>query len=168
MAFIDVLKAIGSGIVKGAKAIWSFITGTSKVAKVVAITATVAVPVALAAVEIVKVIKRVKENKKPSNVMEQALVHDDDNDMGDTCAKSSYRNTVKRIAKNIVNSDEPEAINSKKDLLRELRRTCAEMDRVNNAPFGDISEREARAAREEMKRISKQVRNRKRNRNCFA
>lgn len=161
MGFINFLKTIGRGIVKGVKAVVSFLAGTSPVAKVVKIAAVVAVPVAIAAVEIVKVVKRVKENKKPSNVMEQALIHDDDNDMDDSYAKASYRNTVKRISKNIVN-DNDRPIDSKKDLMRELKRTCAEIDRETNNPFGDISDREMRMAREEMNRIAKRVRNRKR------
>ena len=161
MSLASFFKGIGKAIVKGAKAIFSFITGTSVAAKIVRVTVGVAIPVALAAVEIVKTIKRVKDNKSPSNIMEQALINDDDNDMNDSCAKSSYRNTVKRIAKNIGNTKEIRPITKKKDLLRELKRTCNEIDRENDSPFGYVSEKEIRAAREEMNRISRRVRNRR-------
>ena len=163
MSIINFFKTIGRGIVKGAKAIFGFLTGASTAAKVVRIATAVVIPVAVAVVEIVKTVKRVKENKNPSNMMEQALIHDDDNDMGDSHAKSSYRNTVKRIAKNIGKPNNGfKAINSKKDLLKELKRTCDEIDRENEMPLGKITDREMRAAREEMNRIARRVQNRRR------
>ena len=164
MSLASFFKGIGKAIVKGAKAIFSFMTGTSVAAKIVRVTVGVAIPVALAAVEIVKTIKRVKDNKSPSNIMEQALINDDDNDMNDSCAKSSYRNTVKRIAKNI-GKREMKPIKNKKDLLKELKRTCEEIDRERaNSDFDCISERKMREARAEMDRIAKKVKRRK----CFA
>ena len=57
MSLASFFKGIGKAIVKGAKAIFSFMTGTSVAAKIVRVTVGVAIPVALAAVEIVKTIK---------------------------------------------------------------------------------------------------------------
>ena len=140
----------------------TFLTGASTAAKVVIATAAVAVPVVLAVKEIVKIVKRVKANKAPSNIVEQSLINDDDAE--DSSSKRSYRKTVKNIAKNI-GKREMKPIKNKKDLLKELKRTCEEIDRERaNADFDCISERKMREARAEMDRIAKKVKRRK----CFA
>lgn len=159
MSFLGFLKNVGSMIVKGAKAVVAFLTGASTAAKVVIATAAVAVPVALAVKEIVKIVKRVKDNKAPSNIVEQSLINDDDAE--DSSSKRSYRKTVKNIAKNI-GKREMKPIKNKKDLLKELKRTCEEIDRERaNADFDCISERKMREARAEMDRIAKKVKRRK-------
>ena len=157
MGFFDIVKKIGGAIVRGAKIVLTMIGNSSPVVKAVAIAATLAVPVVSVVSKLVKSVKRVKSNKAPENIMEQSLAKEADDENSEV--NQQYRGTVKNIAGNMCNR-KSRPIRKKKDLFRELKRTCEEIDRdCDEWKYNDKDLREARA---EMARISKRVKNRAR------
>lgn len=165
MKFFDILKTIGGAIVKGVKAAVSFVAKSSTFGKIAMATVAIGVPVAIAVVEVVKTVKRVHSNTKPSNVLEEALMDDEDEEAINRPSKRAYNKTVKSIANNIGKSHRdrvPDPYTNKKAFLKEIKRISKEIDEEMNMPFGAASEREMREARREMDRISNKVRRRKR------
>ena len=169
-AIAGFFKTVGAGIAAGFKAFFSLIANSGTLAKILLIGGTVVVPIALSAIETVKLMKKNK-NPEPTNLTEQALSNKSDIADSNIELKTTYDDTVREIGRNISKRNKIKPVSKKratKDILREAEEIC-DMDKdFFEEEYDSLSELQKANALREMKRISREVKNRaKKKRNVY-